>query len=75
LLLTSQRAETTSFPLTHEVAAQMVGAPRSAVTQAAASLREHGIIDYERGVLTIRNAKRLRKMACECVDAIAWPAA
>jgi CRP-like cAMP-binding protein len=73
LLLTSQRAETKSFPLTHEFAAQMVGAPRSAVTHAAASLREHGIVDYERGVVTIRSPKRLRKIACECVDALAWP--
>jgi CRP-like cAMP-binding protein len=70
LLLTAQRGETNSFPLTHEIAAQMVGAPRSAVTQAASSLRDAGAIDYERGQLTIRNVKRLRKTACECFDAV-----
>jgi CRP-like cAMP-binding protein len=70
LLLTAERAEVTRFELTHELVAQMVGAPRSAVTQAAATLRSKRIIDYRRGVMTIRDAKRLRKMACECFDAV-----
>ena len=48
----------------------MVGAPRSAVTAAAATLRGQKIIDYRRGVLTIRNVKRLRAMSCECFEAV-----
>jgi CRP-like cAMP-binding protein len=74
LLLTAQRAESNEFPLTHDLAAQMVGAPRSAVTQAASALREGGMIEYHRGVVTIRNAKRLQKASCECFDALVWPA-
>lgn len=70
LLLTAERAETTRFELTHEFVAQMVGAPRSAVSESAAILRGKGIIDYRRGVLTIRNPKRLQKMACECFQAV-----
>ncbi len=70
LLLTAERAETTRFELTHELLAQMVGAPRSAVSQAAATLREKRIIDYRRGVLTIRHAARLHKVACECFDIV-----
>ena len=31
---------------------------------------DKGMIDYRRGVLTIRNATRLRRAACECVDAM-----
>jgi CRP-like cAMP-binding protein len=65
LLLTAERAETLRFELTHELVAQMVGAPRSAVSQAAATLRDRGIIDYRRGVLTIRNPARLHTVACE----------
>jgi CRP-like cAMP-binding protein len=68
LLLTADRAGTNRFELTHEFAAQMVGAPRSAVSEAASTLRKKGIIDYRRGVLTIRNAKRLQKVACECYE-------
>jgi CRP-like cAMP-binding protein len=70
LLLTAERADTTRFELTHELVAQMVGAPRSAVSESASTLRDKGIIDYRRGVLTIRQANRLRKIACECYDAV-----
>lgn len=66
LLLTAERADTHRFELTHEFVAQMVGAPRSAVSEAASSLRRKGIIDYRRGTLTIRNTGRLEKIACEC---------
>jgi CRP-like cAMP-binding protein len=72
LLLTAERAEANRFELTHEFVAQMVGAPRSAVSEAAASLRKKGIIEYHRGVLAIRNPKRLHKVACECFDAVSW---
>ena len=72
LMLTAERAEANRFELTHEFVAQMVGAPRSAVSEAAASLRLKGIIEYHRGVLAIRNSKRLHKIACECFDAVSW---
>jgi CRP-like cAMP-binding protein len=70
LLLTSERAGTNRLQLTHEFMAQMVGAPRSAVTQAAAELRGKGIIEYRRGLITIRNMKRLHKSSCECFDMV-----
>jgi CRP-like cAMP-binding protein len=70
LLLTAERADTNRFELTHEFVAQMVGAPRPVVSASASALRDKGIIDYRRGVLTIRNATRLRKVACECLEAI-----
>lgn len=68
LLLTAERAETNRLELTHELIAQMVGAPRPVVSQAAATLRDKGVIDYRRGVLTIRNPRRLQRFACECLD-------
>jgi CRP-like cAMP-binding protein len=70
LLLTSNRAETNQLVATHEIVAQMVGAPRSAVTQSAAAMRRRGIIDYRRGVFTIKSTARLQTMACECFDVI-----
>jgi len=70
LLLTSERAGTNRLQLTHEFVAEMVGAPRSAVTQAAAELRSRGIIEYRRGVIAIRNMKRLHQSSCECFDAV-----
>jgi CRP-like cAMP-binding protein len=70
LLRAAERADTHRLELTHELVAQMVGAPRSAVSEAASMLRDQGIIDYRRGVLTIRNLKRLHKVSCECFDAV-----
>ena len=70
LLLTAERADTNRFELTHEFVSQMVGAPRPVVSASASALRDKGMIDYRRGVLTIRNAARLRRAACECVDAV-----
>ena len=70
LLLTAERADTNRFELTHDFVSQMVGATRPVVSASATALREKGMIDYRRGVLTIRNAARLRRAACECVDAI-----
>ena len=70
LLLTAEKADTTRFELTHEFVAQMVGAPRPVVSESLAALRDKGIIDYRRGVLTIRNSKKLWKVSCECAEAM-----
>lgn len=70
LLLTADRAGTDQLQLTHELMAQMLGAPRSAVTQAATSLRRDGIIEYHRGLVTILSTARLQAAACECVGTI-----
>jgi CRP-like cAMP-binding protein len=70
LLLTAERARTNQLELTHEYVAQMVGVPRSAVTMAAATFRAQNIIDYRRGIMTIRSVDRLRKKACECFTSV-----
>jgi CRP-like cAMP-binding protein len=68
LLLMADRAGTNRFELTHDSVAQMVGAPRAAVSEAAARLRRTGTIDYRRGVLKILQPKRLQGIACECYE-------
>jgi hypothetical protein len=73
LLLTAERAEATQLELTHEFMAQMVGAPRSAVSGAAATLRSKRAIEYRRGVVTIRSIEKLEKIACECFKAVSLP--
>jgi CRP-like cAMP-binding protein len=66
LMMTADRAETSELPLTHEFISSMVGGPRSAVTEAAAELREAGAIDYRRGRIVIRDSAKLRELSCEC---------
>ena len=70
LLLTAEKADTNRFDLTHEFVAQMVGAPRPVVSESLSALRDKGIIDYRRGVLTIKHSGKLGKVACECAEAI-----
>jgi CRP-like cAMP-binding protein len=70
LLLTAERSQTNRFELTHEFVSQMVGAPRPVVSQSASTLRHRGVIDYRRGVLTIRDSKKLHQYSCECFELI-----
>jgi hypothetical protein len=35
-----------------------------------ASLRDKGVVDDRRGVLTIKNTKKLDNAACECFEAL-----
>jgi CRP-like cAMP-binding protein len=70
LLMTRDRADTNELPLTHEFISYMVGGPRSAVTEAAAELREAGAIDYRRGLIVIKDSRTLRELSCECYEVL-----
>jgi CRP-like cAMP-binding protein len=70
LLMTADRVGTHELPLTHEFISYMVGGPRSAVTEAAAELRQVGAIDYRRALIVIRDRDKLRAGACECYEAL-----
>jgi len=70
LLMTVDRAGTRQLPLTHEFISYMVGGPRSAVTEAAAALRDSGAIDYRRGLVNVRDLERLQQESCECYAAV-----
>lgn len=66
LLTCRDRMDADAFTITHESLGHMLGAPRSTVTLAAGILHSHGLIDYSRGKLLIRNRKGLELAACEC---------
>ena len=70
LLLCSDRAHTETFNLSHEFLADMLGSTRPTVSIAAGSLKEEGLIDYNRGVIRMLDAKRLEGRACECYQVI-----
>jgi CRP-like cAMP-binding protein len=56
--------------LTHETIAQALGVRREGVTQAAARLRDHGVIQYRRGRITVLDRQLLEQLSCECYQAI-----
>jgi CRP-like cAMP-binding protein len=63
LVLSSERAQSTRLPLTHEHLAQMLGVRRVSITLAAGALKERGLIDYQRGVVNILNLAGLCEVA------------
>ena len=74
LLMTADRADSNELPLTHEFISYMVGGPRSAVTEAAAELREAGAIDYRRGLIAISSAGKTARAVVRVLRVARRPA-
>lgn len=70
LLQTHDRVLTDSFELTQEFLADMLGVTRPAVTVAALTLQESGLIRYHRGSIEVLDRKRLEQASCECYQAV-----
>jgi CRP-like cAMP-binding protein len=68
LLVTADKAQQLSLPVTHDEIAQMVGGPRHAVTVAVNDLTQKGAIAHLRGRIDILNRSRLIADACECYE-------
>lgn len=66
LLSAHDRAESDTFPMTHEFLAMMLGVRRPGVTVAAQALQASGLITYNHGTLTIRDRDGLEEASCEC---------
>jgi CRP-like cAMP-binding protein len=66
LLMSADRAGTSSLALTQEVLGQMLGTRRSSVTVAAGILQRAGLIAYTRGDVRIVQRTKLEQAACEC---------
>ncbi|HEX8131375.1 MAG TPA: Crp/Fnr family transcriptional regulator [Pyrinomonadaceae bacterium] len=70
LLMCQDRAQSKELGLTHEFIATMLGTRRAGVTEAAAQLRDAGVITYNRGHVTITDRAGLEAEACECYPMI-----
>jgi CRP-like cAMP-binding protein len=66
LLMTSDRAHSPSFHITHAFLAFMLGVRREGITEAASALQGRGLIAYTRGAVTVRDRKGLERAACSC---------
>ena len=58
------------LPLTQELLARMIGVQRNAISIVAHALQQAGIISYSRGQIHITNMESLRRMSCECYEAV-----
>jgi CRP-like cAMP-binding protein len=70
LLMTQDRIDSGSLPITHDFLATMLGTDRPSVSLAAAALQKRKLIEYTRGAVEIVNRKKLENSACECYGVI-----
>jgi len=70
LLMTRDRLGTDRFPLTQQFIAYMLGVHRPSVTLVARTLQKAGLIQYERGIVTILDVPGLESATCECYRAV-----
>jgi len=70
LLLTLDRMPNANIVMTQELIAVMLGVRRESVTEAALSLKSHGLIDYNRGRITVLDRAGLGSQACECYEVV-----
>jgi CRP-like cAMP-binding protein len=66
LLTVNDLSGSADVPLTHELIAVMLGVHRPTVSLVLKSLRRAGLIDEERGHITLRDRKKLEAACCEC---------
>ena len=68
LLMTQDRVDSQSLPITHDFLATMLGTDRPSVSVAAGVLQKKKVIEYTRGAVKIVNRKKLEDSACECYE-------
>jgi CRP-like cAMP-binding protein len=66
LLVNLDRSPTNELTITHELIANKLGVRREGVTDAAGKLRSAGLIQYNRGHITVLDRTRLEDLSCEC---------
>jgi CRP-like cAMP-binding protein len=69
LLMSADRACSSTFHLTHEFLAHTLGVRRVGITRAATSLQARGLIRYSRGEIMVLDRKGLVRAACTCYAA------
>lgn len=66
LLMSGDRFQSATLPLTQEFLSIMLGVRRAGVSEAAGEIQRSGLITYTHGQITINDREGLEKLACEC---------
>ena len=70
LLMCQDRTQSDILPITHEVMSIMLGVRRAGVSVAAHRLKDAGLIDYQRGLVRIRDRGGMEAATCECYGVV-----
>lgn len=70
LLLSLDRLPSNELSMTQELIANMLGVRREGVTEAAGKLQAAGLIDYNRGRITVLDRPGLEARVCECYGVV-----
>jgi CRP-like cAMP-binding protein len=70
ILSMHDRADQNTLPLTHEFLSEMLGVQRSSVSVVTRTLQTAGLIQQNRGSITVTNRAGLEETACECYGRI-----
>ena len=70
LLLSLDRLATNELSMTQELIANMLGVRREGVTEAAGKLQKAGLIQYQRGRITVLDRPGLEERTCECYQVV-----
>ncbi len=71
LLMVHDRVDGDQFHLTHEFLSIMLGVRRASVTVVMGMLHQAGVIEYTRGLVTVRDRPGLEAASCECYGMVA----
>ena len=66
LLLSLDRLSSNELVMTQELIANMLGVRREGVTEAAGNVQRAGLIEYQRGRITVLDRAGLEARTCEC---------
>ena len=66
LLLSVDRLPSNRLEMTEALIANMLGVPGAGVSAAAGMLQADGLIEYDRGAITVLDRPKLEQRACEC---------
>jgi CRP-like cAMP-binding protein len=70
LLLSLDRLAGNELVMTQELIANMLGVRREGVTEAAGRLQDGGLIEYNRGRITVLDRDHLEAQVCECYSVV-----
>lgn len=70
LLLSLDRLQHDQMNMTQEFIGNMLGVRRESVTSSARKLQQEDVIDYARGLITVKDRVKLEALCCECYGVV-----